>query len=304
MGEACDPLALTPEQRKEYRYEGPEFIYTFWAKHGPCSAPGCGHRTPLFTSPVIVVKTLSVKTWQGFRCRGGGAPFDVERAEARMAPDVPLVVADSEAPYAVMDAAGRFVCTQCGHVHEDKVAVDKGWSSQLPKAGWQNNKVSLTLLIHPDWMRGAPGSDADGEAFGGTAISPAEAIGRWFKERLGTLRLLEAPCDATLFSTSREDANADDQLSLLGLDHPIIEGLLEKYRTLASEDIGLVARSSHGRPGRLDSGSSIGSARRGRPGASCCGWRLILKDSVSPHGSIPRRTCCSPSREAGRCLRG
>ena len=92
MGEAFDPLALTPEERKAYSYAGPEVIYTFWAKHGPCSAPGCGHRTPLFSSPVIAVKTLSVKTWAGFQCRGCGGPFDVERQEARMAPDCPLVV--------------------------------------------------------------------------------------------------------------------------------------------------------------------------------------------------------------------
>ena len=47
-----DPVNLPPEERKKYRYEGPEIIYTFWAKHGPCSKPGCGHRTPVFRSPV------------------------------------------------------------------------------------------------------------------------------------------------------------------------------------------------------------------------------------------------------------
>lgn len=29
-----DPLSVAPEERKQYRYEGPEVIYTFWAKHG------------------------------------------------------------------------------------------------------------------------------------------------------------------------------------------------------------------------------------------------------------------------------
>lgn len=48
-----DPLDLPPEERKKYRYEGPEIIYTFWAKHGPCTKPGCGHRSPVFRSPVI-----------------------------------------------------------------------------------------------------------------------------------------------------------------------------------------------------------------------------------------------------------
>ena len=37
-----EPLDLAPEERKRYRWEGPEVIYTFWAKHGPCPAPGCG----------------------------------------------------------------------------------------------------------------------------------------------------------------------------------------------------------------------------------------------------------------------
>ncbi|HBR68976.1 MAG TPA: site-specific DNA-methyltransferase, partial [Rhodospirillaceae bacterium] len=36
MGAHFDPLALTPEERKDYRYQGPEIIYVFWAKHGPC----------------------------------------------------------------------------------------------------------------------------------------------------------------------------------------------------------------------------------------------------------------------------
>src|SRR6266481_1043701 len=56
-----DPLAFAPDQRIHYRYEGPEAIYTFWAKHGPCSRPGCGHRTPIFRSPVIAEKKLGVK---------------------------------------------------------------------------------------------------------------------------------------------------------------------------------------------------------------------------------------------------
>jgi adenine-specific DNA methylase len=68
MGDSFDPLDLTPEERKEYSYDGPEVIYTFWAKHGPCAAPGCGHRTPLMSSPVVAVKKLSVKTWLAIPC--------------------------------------------------------------------------------------------------------------------------------------------------------------------------------------------------------------------------------------------
>ncbi len=174
MGEGFDPLALSPEERKNYSYEGPEVMYTFWAKHGPCPAPGCGHRTPLFTSPVVAIKTLSVKTWGGFECRECGEAFDVERAAARMAPDMPLVVAKGEAPFTVMDAAGRFACPHCGKKHQDEITVEKGYSSLLPKTGWKNKKISLSLLIHPDWMRGA--SAAKNSRYRRLASPPARTI--------------------------------------------------------------------------------------------------------------------------------
>lgn len=55
----------------------------------------------------------------------------------------------------------------------------------------------------------------------------------------------------TVFSTERDDANADDGLSLMGLDHPLVAGLLDKYRSLAPEEIGLTVRASGGRAGVL-----------------------------------------------------
>jgi putative DNA methylase len=87
-----DPLAIPRDERKDYRYEGPEIIYTFWAKHGPCQVTGCGHRTPIMTSPVMAVKTLTVKHW-AHTCGKCGEAFDVEEEAARMAPDAPLYVA-------------------------------------------------------------------------------------------------------------------------------------------------------------------------------------------------------------------
>ncbi|MBK8636966.1 MAG: DUF1156 domain-containing protein [Chromatiaceae bacterium] len=191
MDEAFDPLALTPEERKAYSYAGPEVIYTFWAKHGPCSAPGCGHRTPLFSSPVIAIKTLSVRTWAGFQCRGCDSPFDLERHAARMAPDCPLVAADTEAPFAVMDPEGRFVCPHCGFEHRDEIASVKGWSNQLPKDGWKNKKIDLSLLIHPEWMRGDAGADGNGEPLGGSTLSNPDRTGDWLARRQASLRLFE-----------------------------------------------------------------------------------------------------------------
>lgn len=38
-----DIFSVPWQERKHYRYEGPEIIYTFWAKHGPCQREGCGH---------------------------------------------------------------------------------------------------------------------------------------------------------------------------------------------------------------------------------------------------------------------
>ena len=67
-----DPLTIPREERKDYQYKGPEIIYTFWAKHGPCQVTGCGHRTPIMTSPVMAVKTIIVKHWEHSCSRCGG----------------------------------------------------------------------------------------------------------------------------------------------------------------------------------------------------------------------------------------
>ncbi|MCK5791911.1 MAG: hypothetical protein KAH34_13760, partial [Ketobacter sp.] len=190
MGDDFDPLMLKPEERKDYSYKGPEVIYTFWAKHGPCAAPGCGHRTPLMSSPVVAVKTLSVKTWLDIPCSHCHKSFDIERQEARMAPDVPLVVADTEKPYAIMDDQGYYTCPHCQHQHRDEIASIKGESSRLIKKSRKNKKVELTLLVHPDWLKGAPGQDEKGP-LGGTANSDVVATQRWNELRASTLKLVE-----------------------------------------------------------------------------------------------------------------
>ena len=92
-----DPLSIPREERRDYKYEGPEIIYTLWAKHGPCQVTGCGHRTPIMSSPVMAVKTLTVKHWER-SCKSCGGKFHVEAHAARMAPDVPLYVAPLRIP--------------------------------------------------------------------------------------------------------------------------------------------------------------------------------------------------------------
>lgn len=177
-GADFDPLALTPEQRKDYKYDGPEIIYTFWAKHGPCQITGCGHRTPIMTSPVIAVKTLTVKHWPCV-CKTCNAEFDVEEQSARMAPDVPLYVAPTEGAYIIVDPKKGIMCPSCG----------EKYSASLGKA--KNKSVELSLLVHPQWLAGSPRFDQNGDPFGGAVQDSAESTARWNMERAKRIRLLE-----------------------------------------------------------------------------------------------------------------
>lgn len=94
-----DPGEIPPDQRDRYRWEGPEIIYTFWAKHGPCNARGCNHRTPIFRSPVIAEKKLTAYFIPA-TCPSCGHEFNIELGETRMAPGVERVVLDNEPSFA------------------------------------------------------------------------------------------------------------------------------------------------------------------------------------------------------------
>lgn len=184
-----DIFSVPWQERKHYRYEGPEIIYTFWAKHGPCQREGCGHRTPIMTTPVVAVKTLTVDAWADRECPDCLKTFDVERHAARMAPDVPLFVAPDEKPFAVMDEKGRFTCPHCGKIKQDESALAHNNSLELGKA--KNKKVELTLLVHPQWLKGCPKHDEEGYEYGGSATDSVEATVRWNDTRAANLRLLE-----------------------------------------------------------------------------------------------------------------
>ncbi len=173
-----DPLTIPREQRKDYKYEGPEIIYTFWAKHGPCQVTGCGHRTPIMTSPVMAVKTLTVKHWE-HTCDKCGEAFDIEEEAARMAPDVPFYVAPSESPYSILDRRKGVICPHCGHTA--MVNLGKG----------KNKKVELSLLVHPQWLAGEAKQDANGQSYGGSAQDDMAATTRWDAARAAKIRLLE-----------------------------------------------------------------------------------------------------------------
>jgi putative DNA methylase len=177
-GPDFDPLELSNKQRREYNYEGAEIIYAFWAKHGPCQVTGCGHRTPIMTSPVLAVKTLSVKHWEHI-CGKCSAEFHVEEYAARMAPDVPLYVAPSEHLFSVLDRRKGVVCPQCGNAAI--VNLGKG----------KNKKIALSLLVHPEWLAGSRNLDSNGKSFGGSAQDDVASTALWNYERASKIRLLE-----------------------------------------------------------------------------------------------------------------
>lgn len=173
-----DPLAIPQGERKDYRYEGPESIYTFWAKHGPCQVTGCGHRTPIMTSTVMAVKTISVKHWER-TCGKCSGEFHVEEESARMAPDAPLCVAPDEYPFSVLDRRKGVICPHCGHAAV--VNLGKG----------KNKKVELSLLVHPQWLAGEAKQDANGQHYGGSAQDDVASTTRWDCARASKIRLLE-----------------------------------------------------------------------------------------------------------------
>ena len=187
-----DIFSVPWTERRAYRYEGPEIIYTFWAKHGPCQRAGCGHRTPIMSTPVVAIKTLTVSAWLDQECGGTtgcGAFFDLEQHSPRMAPDSPLFVAAGEKPFATLGEGGAYACPKCGRKFAPAPgALERGQINGLkPK----NKKVELTLLVHPQWLDGCPAKDAQGRPYGGSVTDDVESTQRWNDARAAKLRLLE-----------------------------------------------------------------------------------------------------------------
>ena len=189
VGPEFDPLSLEPEQRRDYGYEGPEVIHTFWAKHGPCSATECGHRTPIMSDPIVVSKTVSVKSWSNWECPNCMHTFDIDQKDARLAPNVPLVISESEANYTVITDDGLFHCPHCSKEFRDNAAPYKSTTVVLGKA--KRKKVDLTVLVHPRWLQGTPKVDQEGNEYGGSPTDSIESTVSWLEKRALTLSLIE-----------------------------------------------------------------------------------------------------------------
>ena len=180
MDDDFDPLALDPAERADFSYRGPEVVYVFWAKHGPCQVTGCGHRTPIMSSPVIAVKTLTVKAWP-HKCKSCKKSFDVEEQDPRMAPGASFVVGDSEKPFAPLARDLSVNCPHCDHL--------ESLPSRAGKA--KKKKASLTLLVHPEWLKGEDGTAPNGAEYGGTPTDDSKATAAWNAARARTMRVVE-----------------------------------------------------------------------------------------------------------------
>jgi putative DNA methylase len=233
------------QDRPQYRYEGPEIIYTFWAKHGPCESLSCGHRTPLMSTPVVAIKTLTVKHWPDFEC-DCGKTFDVEQFPVRMAPEASLALSPEAKPFASMNARGEFTCPHCGKVHTDLAGRLRGDSVSLGGKS-SNKKVELTLLMHPDWLKGCGPKDAEGRSLGGSVTDDVESTVRWYRERTKTLRLVEVrgmlpetvtcPESGVTFSTGTAGGNIpkrstfDCQAPTCGRQQDVLDSIKRSQKT-------------------------------------------------------------------------
>lgn len=222
-----DPLVMAVEERNRYRWEGPEVIYTFWAKHGPCQAKGCGHRTPIFRTPVVAEKTLSTFIIE-CTCPDCGEQFDAELGETRMAPGIEKVILESEKPFTEMsqqfaqllkdydkgiandtiermwalkkliESETSLKCPLCGAYAGKRVSdvlerhKDASTASKRKKKDFRIKRktVQMYLLVHPDWLKGAQGHK-NGVELGGYNGAPAEDTAQWFASRQENLSIIE-----------------------------------------------------------------------------------------------------------------
>ena len=222
-----DPAEIAPDQRSRYLWKGPEIIYTFWAKHGPCQARGCHHRTPIFRSPVIAEKKLTAYFIPA-TCPSCGHSFNIELGETRMAPGAERVVLDNEPSFTetsqefaqlikdyskgnasekserinrlrqMVDAEPGLRCPRCRAFAGQKIKNVVESHTRARRVGdikkkdfdIESRHVYMYLLIHPRWLEGAPGLDA-GEELGGYAGADPEKSAPWFERRLEGMRFVE-----------------------------------------------------------------------------------------------------------------
>lgn len=224
---SINPIELPPEQRSNYQWEGPEVIYTFWAKHGHCQARGCEHRTPIFSTPIVAEKKLST-SYTELICPSCGTKFHAELGETYIAPGAERVVLEkmpfteltqdfarilndydkgkaSDTLERALELRSRIQnepgvnCPHCGtfagkrlvNILEQHTQPNIRASQRKKNDfGLKNKSVQMYLLIHPEWLKGISGFKGDQE-LGGWSGAPAGATAAWFDQRLMNLSIVE-----------------------------------------------------------------------------------------------------------------
>ena len=113
--------------------------------------------------------------------------------EARLAPNALYVISPADSPHVVIRQDGSYSCPYCSHGYQDKAAAWNGESTTLGKC--QAKKVHLTLLLHPQWLNGSAGLDAEGKPLGGSMTDTHESTRAWNLERHKNLSLIEVRGD-------------------------------------------------------------------------------------------------------------
>ena len=180
-----DPYNIPIEHRKNYRWEGPETIYTFWMKHIMCSDPSCNHLTPQSNSSVVATKAVKQKYLSNCVCPSCGEVFDLEYGDFKMAPTAKFIRADSETPFASINfKEEKSNCPHC------KKILDLEWKNKQEKQKEKKSKeVMHSLLLDKEWLKGLSGDSKD--TFGGYYGATEAQDKKWFDERSKELKLIE-----------------------------------------------------------------------------------------------------------------
>lgn len=207
---SADVYKMSPEERLNIQWEGPELVCTFWVSHVICSDPVCNHLTPLLNTSVAAVKSLKIKFLKDCVCTECGDIFDIEYGRFRMAPTAKFVLGENEKKFiSVQEDIKNYKCPHCN------AKIEQSWiSKQEEKKKAESKAVSHTLLLSKKWMNGISAKNKD--SFGGYYGSSEEQDKLWFEERSKNLDYIEVRGDVPetyVYSNFGQKSKADSKNS-------------------------------------------------------------------------------------------
>lgn len=179
------PIEMSPDERLDLSYEGPENIYTFWMKHIMCSDPACFHLTPQADSAIIAEKKATIEYHDNCVCPHCGDAFDLELENFRMAPAAKFVRDEDAAAWSALDFSGKVKCPSC----DKKLDLDWIANQQKKRGKPKKKKVIHFLLLPKKWLKGITAKSKT--QYGGVYGSSSEEDELWFRDRSDGLHLIE-----------------------------------------------------------------------------------------------------------------